>query len=86
MRVNWWTRPVEYILSRITEITENYRNLQKLTEITTKCTEITSTSCRYMLPGFKNVTFISISNMLMISLKKMWKNKKKPEVAILFFL
>ena len=78
MRVNWWTRPVEYILSRITEITENYRNLQKLTEITTKCTEITSTSV--------SVTFISISNMLMISLKKMWKNKKKPEVAILFFL
>ena len=42
---------------RITEITK------KLTEITTKRTEITGTSCRYMFTGFKNVTFITVSNM-----------------------
>ena len=64
----------------ITEITK------KLTEITTKRTEITGTSCRYMFTGFKNVTFITVSNMRMILSKNMWKNTKKPEVAILFLL
>mgnify|MGYP003685707413 CR=1 FL=1 len=65
---------------RITEITK------KLTEITTKRTEITGTSCRYMFTWFKNVTFITVSNMRMILSKNMWKNTKKPEVAILFLL
>ena len=37
-----------------------YRNHKKLTEITTKRTETTSTSCRYMFTGFKNVTFITV--------------------------
>ena len=64
----------------ITEITK------KLTEITTKRTEITGTSCRYMFTGFKNVTFITVSNLRMILSKNMWKNTKKPEVAILFLL
>ena len=64
----------------ITEITK------KLTEITTKRTEITGTSCRYMFTVFKNVTFITVSNMRMILSKNMWKNTKKPEVAILFLL
>ena len=65
---------------RITEITK------KLTEITTKRTEITGTSCRYTFTEFKNITFITVSNILMISSKKMGKNTKKPEVAILFLL
>ena len=43
----------------ITEITKN------LTKITTKRTEITGTSCRYMFTRFKNVTFITVSNMLL---------------------
>ena len=48
-----------------TEITK------KLTEITTKRTEITGTFFRYMITDFKNVTFNTVSNMLMISSKKM---------------
>ena len=59
---------------------------KKLTKITTKHAEIKSTSCRYIFTGFKNVTFITVSNMFMISSRKMWKSTKKPEVAILFFL
>ena len=59
------------------------KKYKKFTEITTKRTEITGTSCRYMFTGFKNVSFLTLSNMLMISSKKMWKNTKKPEVVIL---
>ena len=71
----------------ITEITKKLTEItKKLTEITTKRTEITGTSSRYMFTELKNVTFITVSNMLMISSKKMWKNTKKPEVAILFLL
>ena len=73
-------------VSRITEITGNYLNHQKITDITSKRTKITGTSCRYMFSGFKNVTYITVSNMRMILSKNMWKKTKKPEVAILFLL
>ena len=60
------------------------KKYKTFTEITTKRTEITGTSCRYMFTGLKKkVSFITLSNMLMISSKKMWKNTKKPEVVIL---
>ena len=62
------------------------KSSKKFTEITTKRTEISGTSCRYMFPEFKNVTFITASNIRVISLNKMWKNTKKPEVAILILL
>ena len=39
---------------------------KNLTVIITKLTEITGTSCRYISTGFKNITFITVSNMLMI--------------------
>ena len=54
-------------LPRITEITK------RLAELTTKYTEITGTYCRYMFTWFQNVTFITVSNMLMIHVREKYE-------------
>ena len=65
----------------------NYRKSpKKNTKITSKHTEIKSTSCRYIFTGFKNVTFITVSNILVISSKNMWKYTKEPEFFSFSFL
>ena len=83
--------PSELFPSRISEITGNYRNHQKKTYRNhhLKRTEITGTSCRYMFTGFKNVSFLTLSNMLMISSKKIGKirrNRKSLSCMFLFRL
>ena len=66
-------------VSRINEITENYRNHQQL-----KRTEIIASSCRYMFTGFK-VKFYYRQLYAYDFIKEYVENTKKPEVAILFF-
>ena len=74
------SHPGQVVLHELPKITK------KPTKITTKHTKIKSTSCRYTLTGFKNVTFITVSNILMISSKNMWKYTKEPEFFSFSFL